>query len=336
MVGVAVMCILCGGVVLSLGTAQKSFRRSEISNTLDQQLRAAQELMSQDVSQAGLTGTGYTSSTQYMSLTGNDNPTALATLSAAVTSSTTTATVSTTSGMFAGQRVFVGTGSSQESIYISAVSSSSSSITTTFGNSHSSGDPIFPHGVFADGVVPATETTGPSTASTLHIYGDLAGNGMITVVDYVCPTSTTTPSYTDSSGTVWAPLLRYEYDDALGTSTVTTMKVLNMVAVTSGGCFLYTPATATVNGTTWTFVIDVSVSIRAMAGVLSNDGTTLSPLIDPDTHQPVTVTRSFLNIQPRNILASYRFANYCSTNSLTDGEIMAMPSAIQSMIGAIP
>jgi hypothetical protein len=177
----------------------------------------------------------------------------------------------------------------------------------------------------------------------LRLYGDIAGNGMITVVEYVCPTASTTPSYTDTSGTVWAPLMRYEYDNALtqGSSPVATssVAVLDMVAVTPNGCFTLTQATQAVNATSGddspTFVTAVSVTIRAMAGVRSNDGTALTPLYDPDMHQPISVTRSFLNIQPRNINAAYNYAVYCNTKSLADGELMLMPTAIQTVMGAI-
>jgi prepilin-type N-terminal cleavage/methylation domain-containing protein len=355
LVSVALMSTLCGAVVLCLGTAQKSYRRSEITNALNQQLRSALQLMTQDISQAGLTGTDYsttTTNTAYMSLTGNDNPTPLATLTQSVNSSNTTATVSSTAGIFIGQTLLVGVGANQESIYISGVNASTSTITTVFGNgtgpqgsstTHSIGDPLYPNGVFGDGVVPTNEAVGPSTINTLHLYGNLTGNGTITVVDYVCPTSSTTPQYVDSTGTVWAPLVRYEYDNALaqGSSPVpnTKVNILDLVAVTPGGCFTPTNASQPVNALSAdnspTFVTAMSITIRAMAGVLNSNGT-VSPEYDPDTHQPVTVTRSFLNIQPRNINAAYQFANYCNQKGLPDGELMSMPPQIASMIGAIP
>ena len=354
LVSTMLMTVLCGGVVLCLNTAQQSFRRTEINNQLDQQLRATQQLLTQDMGQAGLIGTADTTATPYYTLTGNDNPTPLTYLTTSITAGATTATVKSAALLFQGQTVFVGTGSAQEAVTIGTISSTSSSPATLsnmyFAQAHTGadpgGDPIFPHGVFSDGVIPTTLINsgqiGASTVNSLHLYGDLTGNGTLTVVDYVCPTANTTPSYTDSSGTVWAPLVRYEYDNALGKNTSTptadkTMTVLDLVAVTPNGCFTYyAPTAVTVNSSTFYFITSVEVTIRAMAGVISPDGSSVKPLLDPQTNQPVTATRSFLNIQPRNIVAAYKYAGYCSGKSLTDGEIMAMPVGLKTMIAGIP
>jgi type II secretory pathway pseudopilin PulG len=346
LISVLTTSILCGAVVLCISTTQKSYHRSEIANALDQQMRSALELMSQDISQAGLTGTDSSTATQVNSLTGNDNPTALATLNSPVTSASTNATVSPNAGgMFPGQTLFIGTGADQESIIVGN-GTSGTTMVSAFLNSHAVGEPIMPHGVFRDGVVPTSAmntsvtVSGPSTATSLHLYGDLRGNGTISVVDYVCPTSTSPPpTYTDTSGTVWAPLVRYEYDNALNSSTVTShVNLLDMVAVTSTGCFNYSYVQQSTGGmTNQVFVNSVQVTIRAMAGGVNSSGG-LSPQLDPNTQAPITVSRSFLTIQPRNIIAAYYYAKYCAgTGSvLPDRELMSMPAAIQSMIVNIP
>ena len=338
-VSVALMTGLMGSVILCLNTGQKSFRRSEIGNALNQQLRAAQQLLTQDITQAGLNGTAAAS--DYVSTTSDDNPTSITTLTVATTGATT-ATVGTSAGLFAGQPLLVGTGSTQELISVSNVVSSTS-ITAYFANTHSL-DPVLPIGVFAQGVTPSTNGQVSSsstqyTGNAIWLYGDLLGNGTVTLVEYSCPTKSTA-LYTDSSGNLWGPLVRTEYDNVLTGNTTpnTPMYLLDLMEVNSSGCFTLAtnavPVINTANVTnTFKYVTSVSISLTAMAAVLNTTGTSVTPLYDPDTHQTVTASRSFLNIQPRNIVAAYNYALYCNNElGITNNESVATPTVINSLL----
>ncbi|MDR3763457.1 MAG: hypothetical protein P4M01_05110 [Acidobacteriota bacterium] len=328
----ALMTVLMGSVVLCLNTGQKSFRRSEVSSALDQQLRAAQQLLTQDLSQAGLPGG--VSITSYTGVAGIENPLPLTTTTSAVTATgSQTVSVVSTGALFAGQSLLIGTGSAQEPIIISSINSTTS-FTAYFSQTHTtSGIPLIPYGTFALGVTPEYPVTSSTNSyNSLWVYGDLLSNGSVTLARYVCPDATTKPYYTDSSGTRWAPLVRYEYDNILSNTTTsvlsavpTTMNVLDLVAVNSSvGCFTVTPKTVTVtyaDGTTHsdTFITSVTVYLRAMAGMVSSDGNSVTPQMDPDTHAPVIANRSFLDLSPRNIVAAYNYANWCATPTSSGG-----------------
>ncbi len=348
LISVALMTVLMGSVVLCLNTGQKSFRRSEVSSSLDQQLRAAQQLLTQDLSQAGLPGGVSLSS--YTGVAGIENPLPLTTTTSPVTATgSQTVSVASALPLFIGQSVLIGTGSTQEPIIISDVSGSS--FTAYFAQTHASGIPLILYGTFATGIIPEYPVTGTTNSyNSLWIYGDLLNSGSVTLVRYVCPDATTRPYSTDSSGTRWAPMVRYEYDKILSNdstsvlnATPTKMNVLDLVAVNSSvGCFTVTPKTVTVTyteGSTHsdTFITSVTVYLRAMAGMVSSDGNSVTPLMDPDTHAPVVASRSFLNLSPRNIVAAYNYAHWCATPTGSGGLgvdnnlAMQTPAVIQAL-----
>lgn len=330
LISVALMTVLMGSVVLCLNTGQKTMRRSEVANTLDQQLRATQQLLAQDMSQAGVTDA---------TLSGIDNPLPLTTLTYGTDTSTTMPTVGSTIGMFDGQTLLVGTGSTQESIIVSAPITATT-FTTAFGQNHLAGEGLAPHGIFAQGITPSAASMVSSTQyNSLWIYGDLLGNGTITLVKYDCPTKDTVPYYTDINKNRWAPLIRTEYDNAVvsGLASPKTMYLLDLVAVNANGCFTVVSNplnTPTLSGTySFNYITSVTLTVRAMAGVVSSDGLSVTPLLDPSSQQPVTSSRTFLGISPRNIIASYNYAYYCANSSptITDGEVMPPPAAFKNL-----
>jgi hypothetical protein len=143
------------------------------------------------------------------------------------------------------------------------------------------GAPVYVLGVFPGGVLSS------STSSKLELFGDVKALGSsLVLVEYLCP-STFPGSFT-----------RSEYDAQSGNlNNGPTTLVDNVTACT----FTYPatfPSTGALSGisttpTSFSMVTSVGVSL-----------TVQSQTPDPITGQYFSYTKTFLNIQPRNILAA--------------------------------
>src|SRR5438067_11846180 len=154
LIAMAIMLLISGAAttaLLKMSTTQATiWNRTQMHSGI----RGATEVLQQEVGQAGR-----------ISLP------APVTLTANVAAAATTLPVSSVTGMFAGEKLTVGTGSSSETLAISAVGSTSATTATAAKSAHSSGDPVAALGGFSAGVVP-TSTTNGSSASVLKLFGD--------------------------------------------------------------------------------------------------------------------------------------------------------------------
>jgi hypothetical protein len=285
-----------------------AYGRTEQQSDMYENVRAVAELMEQEVGQAGFV----------------DLP-AGATLSAAITknAASQTAAVSSTASMYAGEILLVDTGINEEPVAITSLTSTS--ITGIFLNSHGSGVPIHAIGVSPYGIVSpssnaTTTTTGNvscvtapsgmaaytatdgSTCNVLNLWGDLNSDGSLVYVRYTCnfPTTygtTTTPGTLTRSVTTITP----------GVNTVSTaqtlLSTLNQNPPSTGPtpCFQYDISTQqiTVNGVTSTYYMIANIGLTISVQTLKTD---------PITGQYLQMTKSFLDLSPRNILAGYEQA----------------------------
>jgi hypothetical protein len=271
-------------------------------------VRAVAELMAQEIGQAGLV----------------DLPSG-ATLSGAVTNSATaqTVAVSSTTSMYAGEILLVDTATNEEPVTI--VSLTSTSINGIFASNHASGAVIHAIGVAPNGIVsPSSSATTPggvscvtiptgvtytatdgSTCNVLNIWGDLNSDGTLVYVRYTCNT-TTTPGTLTRSVTTITP----------GVNTTSTAQTLlstvipNPPSSAPTPCFQFDLSTqqVTVNGVvtnTYYMIANIGLTISVR---------TLKP--DPITGQYLTMTKSFLDLSPRNILAGYEQANWGDSSRL--------------------
>jgi Tfp pilus assembly protein PilW len=295
-----VVLVVAGAVVSIISFNQKNYGRTEQQSDMFENVRAVAELMAQEIGQAGLV----------------DLP-AAATLSAAVTASATaqTVAVSSTTSMYAGEILLVDTATNEEPVTI--VSLTSTSINAIFANNHSSGAVIHAIGVAPNGIVAPSSSattsggvscvtvptgvtytaTDGSTCNVLNVWGDLNSDGTLVYVRYTCNT-TTTPGTLTRSVTTITP----------GVNTVSTAQTLlstlipNPPSSAPNPCFQYDLSTQqiTVNGVTNTYYIVANVGLTLSVQ-------TLRP--DPITSQYLTMTKSFLDLSPRNILAGFEQAN---------------------------
>ncbi|HTC61503.1 MAG TPA: prepilin-type N-terminal cleavage/methylation domain-containing protein [Candidatus Saccharimonadales bacterium] len=310
LVSMAVLMVVAGGVISMISYNENTFGRTEQQSDMYENVRAVAELMAQEIGQAGLA----------------DLP-AGATLSAAVTKSATaqTVAVSSTTSMYAGEILLVDTATNEESVTI--VSLTSSSINGIFANNHASGAVVHAIGVSPNGIVSPSSSattpggvscvtvpsgvtytspaTTPSTCNVLNIWGDLNSDGTLVYVRYTCNT-TTTPGTLTRSVTTITP----------GVNTVSTAQTLlstvipNPPSTAPTPCFQYDLSTQslTVNGVvtgTYYMIANIGLTISVR---------TLKP--DPVTNQYLTMTKSFLDLSPRNILAGYEQANWGDSTRL--------------------
>ncbi len=342
MVSVTLLVILTGAILGGLGNVQKSYRGDEIRAALNQQVRATMEIISQEVGQAGLPPSGISGNSIYA---GTGAAGALATLSAAVAINTTTAvTVSSTALLQGGMLVVVDSGANAELLQIGVISGSTITVATVngtagFQKAHVSGVSLYPQGVYTAGISfispPAVAGTSSFSYQSLIMFGDITGTGTLTVIQYNCPT-TTTATLTDSSSVQWGPLTRTEYDYNGTTWSSSTANMLDIVRVATttyptaaDGCrFDYNVFTPTKVADYMTTSVNVTIIAES-----------LRP--DPTTGNPEVVAKSFMNIQPRNILNAYNMYLYNSSPAVVAAlpdpyeEFNAVPVSVATQIGTL-
>lgn len=276
LVSMAILLVVAGTAFGAMNGFANIYGSTMMKADMDSGIRSAAESMTQEIGQAGAL------------------PYNVLTLSSAVTASASAQTVTvvgSTVNLFVGQNLLVDAGLAQEDVTITAVPSASS-ITTIFKNSHPAATMLDGSGVFAEGILHT------STPTQLQLMGDLNGDGTIVYVEYNCnPNATGTGTLTRSITTLPATV-----------ENPPTVLLQNLITnpVLGNACFTY-PAltTMTVSAKTYNFFTSVGLSL-----------TVQSPNKDPQTGQYQTLSKSFMNISPRNVLAGLDMATTGQTNKL--------------------
>jgi prepilin-type N-terminal cleavage/methylation domain-containing protein len=286
LVSITILVVISGGVLSIIGFYQKSAARTEVRSDMYENVRGVAELMEQEIGQAGL-----------VSLPSSPSPT----LSSAVVSGVLaqTVNVSSTTSMFVGEQLLVDAGNGEELVTLTAVTATT--IKAIFGKAHPNGAPISALGVFPSGIVPPGAAD-PSTANVLNIFGDINADGSLVYVRYTC-----TPGTSAAPGT----LTRSVTTITPGVNAIGASQTLLSTLIGGAGlaCFQYVSQASTSG---FTFVSNVGFTLSVQA---------TRP--DPQTLQYSTMTKSFLNLAPRNVLAGLEWANnnagitpaLCPTNS---------------------
>lgn len=285
LVSMAVLVVIMTGVLSLMNVQQKSTQNQQVKGDMYESLRGASELMMQEIGQAGLASLPGVSSSP---------ATAQPTLTQAVAASALPQLVSVTAGtvdsMFVGEKLYVDTGAAEELVTLTVVSASTDQITAVFANSHplnavtGLGAVIKVFGTFPSGILSTSDAT------HLKLFGDVNSNGTLAYVEYDCnPNAAGTGTLTRSITTVTPLTIAANAADSLLT---------NLLSNPGGtACFVYTSQAVVVSGTTYTFVTNVAIT-------LSVQGT----FRDMQTGQPLTMTKSLLNVAPRNVLMGYELA----------------------------
>jgi prepilin-type N-terminal cleavage/methylation domain-containing protein len=275
MVSTVVMLTVVGGIVSLLSTSEQMLARTEIKSDMYENVRGVAELMTQEVGQAGLVSLPPATLTSAVALVG-----------------VATVNVSSTASMFQNESVLVGAGASEEPVTISALTATT--ITANFGKPHVVGTPITALGVFPNGIVPPGAADG-STPTVLNIFGDINGDGSLVYVRYVCTTGTAAaPGTLSRSITTIAPGV-----NAISASQNLLTTLVANPAPLGTACFQYTTQAAA--GQTFVSQLGITLTVQAAAP-------------DPNTGLYSTMTKSFLNLEPRNIMAGLDLGNAGITN----------------------
>jgi len=263
------------GTVTQLSMQMSNGQRTMWNRTqMHSSVRGAIALLQQEVGQAGL-----------ISLPGTP------TLTSAAAFGTQTVSVSSAAGMFVGQNLVVGTGTSRETVTVQALSTVNNTITATFTIAHSSGEKVQVLGGFAHGIVPPNVTNG-STATVLKLFGDVNDDGQMVYVEYTCSTVT---------GRLSRNMMAW---NAATKPALTTANILlsNVVANPGGApCFSY--QTETVSPYSYVTAIAVTLSVQTQD-------------IDPVTREYQVETKTLLNVSPRNVFQVWQLASLGENNRI--------------------
>ena len=259
LVSLTVMLLIAGSTLAALSRCIQMWNGQQMQADMHAGLRSTFELMTQEIGQAG--ALNFTPQTLTLSVTANG--------------SAQSVTLSSAANIFVGEQLTIDTGSPQETVQVTAISTNH--ITGVFTKNHNGGAPVVAQGVFPQGVLST------STATSLQIFGDINADGTLVYVQYDCDTIAGTLS---RSITTLAP--------GVTTQSASQILLTNLVANPAGTpCFQYgTGVSVTAGSSTYTFVPSVGVSLTLQTSKR-----------DPQTGAFVRMTKSFSNLTPRNVLA---------------------------------
>jgi prepilin-type N-terminal cleavage/methylation domain-containing protein len=283
LISVSIMLVLMGAVTSLLLKAAEQNRRVWNRTEMHSAVRGATELMQQEVGQAGLVALP-----------------APVTLTAGVGTGSQTPTVTSSTGMFVGEQLVVGTGDQAETVTLTGVAAGS--MTATFSAAHGNGTSVQAIGGFPTGIVPPDMLNG-STGNVLKLYGDVNSDGNMVYVEYTCDTANK-KLYRNVTG--FAAMIKPPLAEAL-------VLLTNVVPSPNGTpCFIY--QTAVVHGRT--YVLDVAITLTVQTQEL-----------DQVSGQFQTETKTLLNVSPRNVF------NVWTLDSINEvNRIQPMPASIQALI----
>jgi len=232
----------------------------------------------------------------------------------------TALTVSSTSGMFAGEKLTLGGGATQETVVVSADPTTTTSVSVSATTiAHTAPASLNVQGGFFAGIVPSATTNG-STSSVLKMFGDINGDGNMVYIEYsispscIC-SGTCTPSTT--TGNLYRNSMAWNAAAPKISATASQILLGNVTANPNGSaCFNYQTATAGGN----TYVTDVAVTL-----------TVQTQQIDPLTHKAQTETKALLNVSPRNVFNTWELAGFGFTD-----RVQPTPASVTLLFAGAP
>ncbi len=321
MISVALFLILSAAIMSSMMKTQQTRRTNEIRANLEDRVRAASEMIIHDVGQAGknlapdgtvFTATTFSNATSTATYTDpsastytGGGGTACGSTGSSYPLATVTASSAQIANLYLGASVMLwdATSQTQDQGWICGASWPPSGPPYTFSVMRSSAPPTpnvthtapvygYSAGVFAEGILSQRRASImggsalQSSASQLYLMGDIDENGSLILVRYQCPSS--------GSGS----LTRTTWNFNATSSTGNTVTLLDNVVCS----FLYSddpsianvvPILAGPSDHDIYYYVVTAVNLYITATSDSND---------PVTGQPFSVTKSYENIQPRNLI----------------------------------
>ena len=205
-------------------------------------------------------------------------------------------------------------GNLQESFRVASIDNSTTpypTISACFTHTHIAGTVLMPLGGFATGIVPNTGVTNGSSGTVLKMYGDINGDGNMVYVEYTCDAA---------AAKLYRNVMPFTQAVASKPANDDSMVLLSNILPNPGGtaCFTYQTDSMSINGTTFTFVLDVAITL-----------TVETEQIDPVTRQKQTETKALLNVSPRNVFHAWSFGGMGYTD-----RIQSTPATVQALVCA--
>ena len=273
MIATTVLMVVCATVMRGvLGLTDVS---RLVSNRTDMHngVRNATELLTQEVGQAGR-----------ISLPG---PVSLA---AAGVEGDGTITVTSTAGMFVGEKLQIGSDNEQETIVVGAINGAvitlAAAVPPGLRYPHVAATPVMAPGGFAAGVVPSNTANG-STPNRLKIFGDIHDDGNMVYVEYWCDIA---------NGRLYRNSMTINPAPANKPVPTVEQILIDNIEQNPDGTPCFTYQTKVVTGTT--FVVDVAITL-----------TVRTQQRDKNTNDFQRETKALLNVSPRNVFNTWQMAS---------------------------
>jgi len=294
----ALLLIVGGTALYALAVYQRTYSGNAVRQNMQSSVRTATELLQQEIGQAGaFTGVG-----------GASTVTITAPVSISPSATAQSVTLTSTTGMFVGENLQVDLGTNQETVAITSITGST--IKAVFTNSHTPPTVVNLAGIIPFGVMYG-QTVGVPTSDGTHLYliGDLNSDGNLYYAAYTCTQSNTPPNFGTLTRSI--KLLPATTLAAADTDTL----VQNVTTNPDGSaCFQYQTTSVTVFGATYTVVTGVGLTLSTSSSQPDPQIPHTSGAAWPSGY--LTVTNSFLNLSPRNILYGVNLATAGSSNGL--------------------
>jgi type II secretory pathway pseudopilin PulG len=286
MVATTLLLAVSGIVMSALGQLRSSQRTISNRTAMHSGIRGATELLQQEIGQAGLVGLPgsptLTNNVVASAYCDGADPSVLA----------TPVTVSSTEGMFADMVLTTLDGEDSETVRISTVDSDTS-ITACFINTHDPGVKLTTRGGFAMGIVADVGVPNGSDGWHLKMFGDMDGDGKLKYIEYTCDLA---------SGNLYRQVL--DFDAPVKPAPAPQDILLTNLVPNPGNpaCFEYERRTYQALNLAppplFTFVVNVAVTL-----------TVETEEIDPITNDKQRETKALLNVSPRNVVDTYKYAS---------------------------
>ena len=252
LISLLILLLVSGTAFQAMSYYQKSYMSTQIQVDMHGAMRAALELLTQEIGQAGLLS--FAPRTLTGAVTGSSNPQSVA--------------LSSMTDVFVGEKLLIDAGNSQELVSVTAVTAGT--VTGIFTKDHGAGAAVTAAGIFPQGIMSS------STSTRLQLFGDLYGDGSLVYAQYDCDVGTGT--FTRSVTPVSA-----------GSISPSQVLIANIIPNPGGTpCFRYT--IRSISGFTFVTAVGITVSVRTAQK-------------DPQRNAYITMTKSFLHLSPRNVLA---------------------------------
>jgi prepilin-type N-terminal cleavage/methylation domain-containing protein len=294
MMAIAVLSIIMGALMSFISTMQRRYTSEAKVASVNQTGKTGMDLLAMDVGQAGFPPTVNTTTTQ------------------AITAGNTaqTVTLASTVGVYVGRVLLVDNGmSNQESVAVSACTStatgtgctsgSSNSVTGVFKKGHLTGVPVRASSMpYPQGILFSTSGGATSSCNTLKILGDLRGDGSLRYVEYLyTPFSGDTPGKLERSDT--SAFASTENPKIIAVDNLWDSTLFNYKVFANSCSGVPACVSCTTEGSSFTYVtqVGVTMTMRTAAAVERGAGGT----------RTIVFRQQYFT--PRNVIYAINLAN---------------------------